>query len=271
MIMDRFADVLAGRWPLYAAEAGLLGTFMLAACLAVAAIEHPASPIRRRLCSALGRRAVIGVLMGATAIGLIYSPAGQASGAHMNPAVTLAFWVLGRIGPVDALMYITAQFIGGAVGIRIAARLLGDIVRHPSVRFAATLPGRRGTAVAWAAEAVISCGMMLTVLTLTRTPGTATLAGIAAGILVALYITFEAPLSGMSLNPARTLASAIGAGSFQGLWVYFTAPTAGMLAAAAMHVAVAGDADRPVLLDRPCGVCTSVRAPIAADGVGRNH
>ena len=73
--------------------------------------------------------------------------------------------------------------------------------------------------------------MMTTVLSVNRFPRLAPYTGLFAAALVALYITFEAPLSGMSLNPARTLASALSARMWTSRWVYFTAPPLGMLAA----------------------------------------
>ena len=77
---------------------------------------------------------------------------------------------------------------------------------------------------------------MLTVLTVSNTPKLARWTGVFAGALVASYITFEAPLSGMSMNPAPTLGSAVAASLWTGLWVYFTAPVLAMLLAAEVHV-----------------------------------
>jgi choline dehydrogenase-like flavoprotein len=89
----------------YAVEGLLLGGFMVSACVSVAVVEHPASPVRAALGAAGLRRAFVGLLMGLTAVGLILSPLGQRTGAHMNPAVTLAFLALGLIAPVDAAGY----------------------------------------------------------------------------------------------------------------------------------------------------------------------
>jgi aquaporin Z len=108
------------------------------------------------------------------------------------------------------------------------------------VNYAATQPGRHGAGVAWAAEFVIAFGMMGMVLVSTNHARTAPYTGIFAGLLVAAYIAVEAPLSGMSMNPARTLGSAVPAGAFRGLWIYFTAPPLAMLAAAGAYTAVAG-------------------------------
>ena len=95
--------------------------------------------------------------MGATAILLIYSPWGKQSGAHMNPAITLTFTRLGKVAPRDALAYMVAQFAGGLAGVLIARMALGGRLAHPSVDYAATLPGPWGASVAFVAEAAISC------------------------------------------------------------------------------------------------------------------
>src|SRR5258705_241874 len=107
--------------------------------------------------------------------------------------------------------------------------VVGAIVSHPSVSYVATIPGPAGAGVAFLAEAPIACALMLKVLFVTNTPGLARYAGLFAGTLVFLYITFEAPLSGMSINPARTLASALPSGIWTGGWIYFIAPALGLV------------------------------------------
>jgi aquaporin Z len=162
---------------------------------------------------------------------LIYSPLGQRSGAHMNPAVTLTFLRLGKINPVDAAAYVSAQFIGGATGIVLAGLLLRGLTAHPSVNHVATIPGPNGSAVAFASEVAISFLMMTTILTLSNHARLARYTGLAAGLLVATYIVVEAPFSGMSMNPARTRGSNVLASMASSLWIYFTAPPIGMLLA----------------------------------------
>jgi aquaporin Z len=225
---------LRDHWPEYAMEAAEIGCFMLAACFVVAFLEHPVSPLAGTL-GPFARRAATGVAMGLTAIAIVYSPWGRQSGAHFNPAVTLTFFRLGRVAPWDAAFYVVAQCLGAALGVALAALVARELVGHPTVSYAATRPGAWGTGVAFAAELAISCGLMTLVLTLSGTPRLARFTGLAAGVLVATYITLEAPLSGMSMNPARTLGSAVFAGP-HALWIYFTAPPLGMLLAAELHV-----------------------------------
>ena len=174
----------------------------------------------------------MGFAMGVTAAALIYSPWGRRSGAHNNPVVTLTFFRLGKISGRDALAYITAQFVGGAAGITVAAMLLWPWIAHPSVNYVVTMPGANGAAAAFAAEAVISFVMMLAVLTVSSHARWARFTGVVAALLIACFITIEAPLSGMSMNPARTLGPDLVGDTFHGVWIYFVAPPIGMLAAA---------------------------------------
>lgn len=224
-------DALARHWPEYLMEAFGLGVFMVSACCFGVLLEHPASPVRQALADAGLRRLLMGLAMGATAAGLIYSPWGRRSGAHLNPAVTLTFLRLGKLGREDAAFYAAAQATGGLLGVALSALALRGALSHPAVSFVATVPGPAGVGVAFAAEAAISFVLVLTVLAVSSSRH-ARLTGLAAAGLVALWITVEAPLSGMSMNPARTLASALPSGIWTAAWVYLLAPPLGMLAAA---------------------------------------
>src|SRR6266478_428214 len=234
------ARALAHHWPEYLMEALGLSLYMLLACLVTVAVQHPASPVRGVVGSSLLRRAMIGMAMGLTAMGLIYSPWGQRSGAHLNPSVTLTFWRLGKVTPWDAFFYVTAQFIGAIVGVGVGAAVLDAWLAHPAVSYAATVPGPGGAGVAFVAELLISFFLMIVVLTVSNRPGLNRFTGLCAGALVASYIVFEAPLSGMSMNAARTVGSAVYAQMWIALWIYFTAPLLGMLAAAQLYVATQG-------------------------------
>jgi aquaporin Z len=227
--------ILRQHWPEYLIEAWALGTFMMSAALFTALLEFPGSPVHQVIPGAFTRRALIGLAMGLTAIALIYSPWGQRSGAHLNPATTLTFLRLGKIPPWDAAFYVVAQFIGGVGGVWISKWLLGAVIAHPAVNYVTTVPGPSGAGVAFVAETAIACGLMLMVLFVTNTPKLARFTGLFAGALVFLYITFEAPLSGMSMNPARTFASALASGIWTGYWVYVVAPVLGMLLAAQLQ------------------------------------
>jgi len=226
-------------WPEYAIEAACLGLFMISACVFVTLLEHPLSPLHAAVADPTLRRVLVGVAMGLTAIGLIYSPWGQQSGAHMNPSLTLTYLRLGKIAPADAFAYVLAQFTGGFAGVLVARVALGHAVADAAVNYAATVPGRWGTGLAFLGELIISFGMMAMVLVVSNSR-LARLTGLFAGVLVATYISVEAPLSGMSMNPARTLGSAAHAAQWTALWVYFTAPPLGMLAAAEVYLRLPG-------------------------------
>jgi len=227
-------------WPEYLIEAIGLGVFMLSACVFVSVLEHPNSPVRQLVTEPFLRRIPMGFAMGLTAVALIYSPWGQRSGAHFNPSVTLTFWRLGKVAPWDAVFYMAAQFTGAIAGVGVAAMILETWLAHPAVRHAATVPGRGGPGVAFVAELLISFLLMTVVLTVSNRPRLNRFTGLCAGALVASYIVFEAPLSGMSMNAARTVGSAVYAQAWMALWVYFTAPVLGMLSAAQLFVSVRG-------------------------------
>jgi aquaporin Z len=213
----------------YAIDGALLGLFMVSACLSVALLEHPASALHAAIPSAFARRALIGCAMGLTAVGLIYSPWGKRSGAFMNPAMVLCFTRLGKLSWSDAAGYIVAQLGGSALGVLLSVALLPNVVSHPAVNYVVTAPGEAGELVAWIAEFSLSFALLSTVMTVNRSARLAPYAGLFAATLVALFITFEAPLSGMSINPARSFGSALLARSWSGFWIYLTAPVAGML------------------------------------------
>jgi aquaporin Z len=148
----------------------------------------------------------------------------------MNPAVTLAFHTLGKIGGWDAAFSIAAQVAGGALGAGLCRLLLGPALAE--VNYVATAPGPAGAGAAFAAEFAISfllLSIVLRVACVRRTPWV-------AGALVALFIAFESPLSGMSMNPARTFASAVHAGIWTDFFdVYVVAPVTAMIVAAQFH------------------------------------
>lgn len=177
----------------------------------------------------------MGLAMGLTASAIIHSPWGHRSGAQMNPALTFTFWTLGKISARDAFFYILFQFAGGLMGVLLSALAIGPPLWHSAVNFAATVPGMPGEATAFWSEAAISAVLMATALIVSGSNTMRPWMPAFAGLLVAAFITLEAPLSGMSMNPARTLASAIPSGEWRAIWIYFTAPPLGMLATAQLY------------------------------------
>jgi aquaporin Z len=227
---------LRAHWPEYFIEAAALGTFMISACDFGVLLEHPSSPIHETLQdAAFLRRVLMGLAMGLTAVGIIISKWGQRSGAHMNPAVTLTFLTLGKIAPWDALFYILFQFIGGVSGVSLASAAIGPPLQHSAINYVVTTPGPGGAGVAFAAEFAISMLLMATILWASNSARLHRFTPLFAGALIAAFIAFEAPLSGMSMNPARTFGSAVPAGEWTALWIYFIAPTSAMLLASVLY------------------------------------
>lgn len=227
-------DALKNHWPEYAIEAWCLGMFMVSACMFGVLLYHSASPVVEL--SIASKNFLMGLTMGATAVGIITSPWGKRSGAHFNPAVTLTFLRLGRIGRTNAFFYIVSHFTGGLVGVLISWLILGEWLADSMVNFVATVPGNMGGASAFIAEMLISFVMMLTVLLASHSARFRHLTPLLAGTLLAIYITFESPISGTSLNPARTFATAVVSGNWTGWWIYFIAPPIAMLAAGEVFI-----------------------------------
>jgi aquaporin Z len=220
-------------WPLYVFEAAELAAFMISACVFTVLLFVPGiAPVRNPWAA----RALMGVAMATTAVLIIKSPWGQRSGAHFNPAITLTFYRLGKIGPFDAIFYVAAHFAGAIGGVGIAALALGPRIALPQVRYAVTVPGAGGVAGAFAAEFFMAALLMTVVLYTSNRPRLAPWTSYCVGGLIANYILFLAPVSGFSINPARTVGSAVFAQVWTGIWLYFVAPLAGMLSAAELTV-----------------------------------
>ena len=223
-------------WPEYLMEAAEMSLYMFSTCSFATLLQHPASPVRQFLVSSLRRRALMGLAIGATVMAIILSPWGKQSGGHINPAMTLAFYRLGKIDSWDALFYGVAQFSGAMSGVALATFLLRGAPGDGAVRYAVTAPGVYGAAVAFAGELAISFILMITVLLVTNHEKLSRYTPYFVGSLYVVNITFETPLSGMSMNPARTFGPAAYGGYWHALWIYFVAPTIGMLAAATVFL-----------------------------------
>jgi len=233
-------DALRHHWPEYLMEAFGLGLFMVSACSVGVLLEHPSSTVRQMIPDATLRRVLFGAAMGATAIVNIYSPWGKRSGSHLNPSTTLTFWRLGKIETWDAVFYTLSQFVGGLAGVLISQIMFGRLIAHPNVNYVATTPGANGEAIAFAAEILITFILISVVLCVSNIERLARYTGLFVGALVMVYISIEAPLSGMSMNPARTLGSAAPTRVWTAIWIYFTAPPIGMLLAAELYLRLSG-------------------------------
>ena len=234
-------EALRRHWRLYVYEGAELAWFMVAACVATVVLFGAGSVGMRMVPSAAVRRLVMGAAMGATAVMIIHSPMGRRSGAHFNPAITLTYLRLGKIGLWDAVGYVCGQFIGAMAGVGVAALgmmalMMGRSLAQPSVDYAVTVPGIGGTAGAFGAELFMASVLMGVVLWMTNRRRLAGYTGYVVGVLITGYVFFFAPVSGFSINPARTVGSAVFAGVWTAVWIYFVAPLLGMLLAAEIYV-----------------------------------
>lgn len=199
----------------------------------------------------------MGSAMGVTAMAIIYSPWGKRSGAHINPAVTLTFFRLGKIAPADALFYVLAQFMGGWLGVLLVVGLLGEAFTSLPVNYAVTVPGAWGWLAALVTEIILSFGLMIMVLIVSNNSRTQQYTGFFSGLMVAMYIFVAAPISGMSINPARTFASALPAHEWSSFWIYYFAPPLAMLAAAQIYKNITQCSPREI-----CGkLCPNTETP----------
>ncbi len=197
---------------------------------------HPYIP------SPIAELGVLGLAMFFVVLAIIYSPWGNKSGAHINPAVTLAMWRLGKIEARDALFYIAAQFVGGVVAVQIMGLILGQGYGGDGVNYVVTSPGAAGPVAAFVAEWIISFVLMMVLMWALSDEKREQWAGLMIALLIGFYLVVEEPFSGMSLNPARSFASAFAAREWKDLWIYFVAPISAMLTAAELFRWITGGA-----------------------------
>jgi aquaporin Z len=176
------------------------------------------------------RRLLTGIVFAGAAAAVVYSPLGKRSGGHLNPAVTLAFLRLQKITGKSALAYAAAQ-IGGAVTGAVLVRLLWGRLAV-SVHVGSTAPGYGGPVAAFPLEIVMTFLLVSLILNFVDRPTLMPLTPVAASALVAFFVLVAAPISGTSLNPARSIGPAVASGIYSSLWIYLVAPPLGALAAA---------------------------------------
>jgi len=228
-------ETLKLHWPEYLMEAAELGLFMISAGVFTCLFEYPNSPVHQAISNADLRRLFIGIAMGLTAIALIYSPWGKQSGAHINPAITLTFYRLGKVKRQDAFFYVLFQCLGGLAGVYLVVFLLRNIFTQPPIHYIVTVPGTFGWIAALLGELSIAFIMMTMVLLTSNDQQLSRYTGLFAGCLVMLYVFIEAPLSGFGMNPARSFASAFPAQTWTAFPLYVIAPVVGMVVAAELY------------------------------------
>jgi aquaporin Z len=227
----RTASPRPSAWPLWCSE--LVGTALLVGvgCSFVILDFSAGSPVTVLLPSASARRAVTGFLFGCVGALIATSPVGKLSGAHLNPVVTLAFWLMRRMKTRVALGYVAAQLSGGILG---AALLRGWGQRGASVAYAATEPGPAGAWVAMLGEAAATSCLIVGLFLFLGRPRLRAFTPALFPVLYAVLVWIEAPLSGTSTNPARSLGPGLVAGAMGGWWVYWLGPLVGTVAGFAL-------------------------------------
>lgn len=171
----------------------------------------------------------IALSFGFVLLAMIYA-LGHVSGAHINPAVTVAFWSIGRFKGREVLPYVLAQCGGGVVASLLLRYLLGPIGNLGATIPSLTVPR------AFVVEFILSLGLMLVITAVaTDERVSAGVAGMAVGLTLAVEAMMGGPLTGASMNPARSLGPAIAGGGWTAHWIYWVAPVAGMLAAARLY------------------------------------
>jgi aquaporin Z len=182
----------------------------------------------------------MGVAISTATYVIVRSPFGGRSGAHFNPALTLAYFALGRIHRWDALAYIAAQFIGGSIGVSVSHALFGISLSKLPVLYVVTLPGRYGYLYALLTEFSMSFIVMEVVLIVSNHRRLSKYSPLFVAFVTVFYFALCTSISGYSVNPARSFSSALFAHIWDGIWIYFLAPSFGMLTAAALYKRVMG-------------------------------
>jgi len=220
----------------YLQEALGLAIFMVSACFFSAMLESPLSSWHQTISNNELRNVIMGILMGATALFIFYSPFTAPSGSHINPAVTITFFRLRKMEKWDSLFYILFQIAGGLIAVYIMVSLMGEKLTSAPVNYATTVPGKYGAVGAAITEFIIALMMMLMILFTTANQRLKKYTRIFSGCFVCIYVIIAGPISGFGMNPARTAASAIPAHIYTSFWLYMVMPFAGMLSAAEVFV-----------------------------------
>ncbi|MDC9726420.1 MAG: MIP family channel protein [Candidatus Thioglobus sp.] len=179
----------------------------------------------------------IALTFGFVIVALIYSFA-HISGAHFNPAVSVAFWIMGEFEKSKVLPYIAAQVVGAILAsYSLYFLLLEDITSMQQAAYlGATLP--HGSALQSFGFELILTFILMLVIAASAVHGKAIkdFAGIAIGFTVGLEAMFAGPITGASMNPARSIGPALASGNFDYLWIYIIATTLGAMLAAKVYV-----------------------------------
>jgi aquaporin Z len=218
-------------WRLWLAEFAGTGLLVSVGLSIVILDTSPSGPVAP-LMGQGGRLALTGFLFGTVGALIAVSPVGKVSGAHINPIVTLAFVLRRRLRPWLAAGYVAAQLAGAIAG---AATLLGWGRMGAQARLGATVPGHSyGPVVAMGGEAITSAALIVLLFVFVGSRRLRAWTPLLFPPLYAVMVYLEAPVSGTSTNPARSLGPAVVAGVWHGWWVYWAGPALGAAAGVAL-------------------------------------
>ena len=221
------AATLRRHWPEFGVEALFLALFLLAAGAVSAWVHDPGASWFPGSPDQPARRVVAGAAMGLVVMAMVYSPWGRRSGTHLNPAITLAYLRLGKIGRWDAFFYLVAQVGAGLASVA----LLRSGLLLPAATAPAALSASLGPTTVWATfttELVLSASAMLLILFTSNHRSWFRFTGVLYALLMMLLVACAAPLSGFGMNLARLLAVDVsGDGSAAG-WLNLVPPLLGM-------------------------------------------
>jgi aquaporin Z len=219
-------------WLLFGAE--LLGTALLVAVgLSIVILDFgQGSPLIQFIPGTAWRRLLTGFLFGTTGALIALSPLGKESGAHINPVVTLGFWLMGKLRTRHAVGYVISQLMGAVIG---ALPLLAWGEMGRSVAYGATLPGT-GYGGGWAllGETATTFALIVGLFFFLRQPRLRPFTPALFPFLYAIMVFAEAPISGTSTNPARSLGPSVISGAWHDWWIYWLGPLLGTLLGVAL-------------------------------------
>lgn len=179
---------------------------------------------------------VIGPIFGAIIIGLILSPWGRRSGGHLNPAITVALWLMDVFPGKSVVPYVTAQLAGSVLGAAVARGVWGTPVSSQAVIYGAVRSDPSWVAAdVFLAESFAVTGVMVMTGGFLAHPRHSNLLPYAIGAYIAASIAFLGPYSGGSINPARQFGPALLGLNLHYLWIYLLAPMLGAVLGAALH------------------------------------
>ena len=212
--------------PLFLAE-GIGTALLLAFGLSFVIFDWgTGSPVAQLIPSEPLRRAVTGFLFGTTGCLVTISPVGKLSGAHINPAVSLAFWLRGKMKTGTMIGYIISQMIGAVIGC-LPLLLWRD--QGLSVHYGITVPGESGVGAAFWGEVITTAALILLLFVFVGSKKLRDYTPYTMPFLYSFMVWAEAPLSGCSTNPARSFGPAVVSGVYTDYWLYWVAPVMGVL------------------------------------------